>query len=268
MKSFVGALVVGSLVFFSCSKKNITTLDIPVLEKDSLATKAVFKMDSIKISDSMKAGSNLTLAYENSVLLFPSITNKTILDSIYAPTFLKTKDYSKTGFATAFEADKTKFYKESQPKDFQPSSHQTWDTQSNMSVFSNQDDLLTIRYTNGGFSGGAHGYYNELYKVFDLKNDKSILLSDIVKNPNDKIWNQLLMDSFTKNDKDNGQKDMLLEKIIPINTNFYLGNKSITFVYNQYEITAYAAGLVYITLDYKDIKEQLKPEFLQRVQFN
>ncbi len=267
MKSFVGSLVLGSLVLFSCSKKQTTEVNIPTFDKDTIAAEAAFKMDSIKISDSIKAGTNLTLAYDNSVLLFPTITNKTVLDSIYAPTLLKTNDYSKTGFATAFEEDKSNFYKESKPKDFQPASHQTWDTQSHMSVFSNQDDMLTIRYTNGGFSGGAHGYYNELYKIFDLKNNKSILLSDVVKNPKDKIWNQLLMDSFTKNDKD-GQKDMLLEKVIPLNTNFYFGNKSITFVYNQYEITAYAAGVVYITLDYKDVKDQLKPEFLQRVRFN
>lgn len=67
-----------------------------------------------------------------------------------------------------------------------------------MSVFSNQEDMLTIRYTNSGFSGGAHGYYNELYKVFDLKNNKSILLSDVVKNPNDKIWDKLLMQFYEK----------------------------------------------------------------------
>ncbi|WP_313216138.1 RsiV family protein [Soonwooa sp.] len=267
MKLFFGSLVAGSLVLFSCSKKQTTEVNIPTFDKDSIAAEAAFKMDSIRISDSIKAGINLTLTYDNSVLLFPTITDKTVLDSIYAPTLLKTNDYSKTGFAAAFEADKSNFYKESKPKDFQPASHQTWDTQSNMSVFSNQEDMLTIRYTNSGFSGGAHGYYNELYKVFDLKNNKSILLSDVVKNPDDKIWDKLLMDSFTKNDQD-GQKEMLLEKVIPLNANFYFGNKSITFVYNQYEITAYAAGVVYITLDYKDVKDQLKPEFLKRVRFN
>ncbi|WP_300671393.1 RsiV family protein [Soonwooa sp.] len=267
MKAFIGSLLLGSLLVLSCSKKTAEVINISDSANDSIAKQAVFQMDSIKVSDSVKVGSNLTLAYKKSVLLFPSINNQVVLDSIYKPTSLKISDYSKQGFATAIEADKAGFYKDNQSIELEPLSHQTWDDTSHMTVFSNQDNLLTIRYTSSGFTGGAHGYYNELYKVFDLKDNRSIGLSDIVKNPNDKIWNQILMDSFIKNDKD-GQKDMLLEKAIPLNSNFYFGNKSITFVYNQYEITAYAAGLVYITLDYKDIKDQLKPEFLKRVQAN
>ena len=56
---------------------------------------------------------------------------------------------------------------------------------------------------------------------------------------------------------------MLVDKI-ELNNNFYFDQNKITFVYNQYEITAYAAGVVYITLNFKDIKEQLKPEFISR----
>ena len=123
MKLFFGSLLAGSLVLFSCSKKQTTEVNIPTFDKDSIAAEAAFKMDSIRISDSIKAGTNLTLTYDNSVLLFPTITDKTVLDSIFAPTLLKTNDYSKTWFAAAFEADKSNFYKENKPEDFQPASH-------------------------------------------------------------------------------------------------------------------------------------------------
>ena len=57
---------------------------------------------------------------------------------------------------------------------------------------------------------------------------------------------------------------MLLEDKISPNNNFYFDKDKITFVYNQYEITAYAAGVVYITLNFKDIKDQLKPGFIKQ----
>ena len=36
-------------------------------------------------------------------------------------------------------------------------------------------------YENDGFSGGAHGYYNILFKNFDLKTNAVIQLSDILR---------------------------------------------------------------------------------------
>ena len=57
---------------------------------------------------------------------------------------------------------------------------------------------------------------------------------------------------------------MMIADKIQLNNNFYFDSQKITFVYNQYEITAYAAGVVYITLNFKDIKDQLKPGFIKQ----
>ena len=56
---------------------------------------------------------------------------------------------------------------------------------------------------------------------------------------------------------------LLVDKIAP-NNNFYFDDKKITFVYNQYEITAYAAGVIYITVNFSEIKNLIKPEFLKQ----
>ena len=82
--------------------------------------------------------------------------------------------------------------------------------------------------------------------------------NEIFKNPDDANWDKILKNNFV--DKD--QKDMMIADKIKLNNNFYFDKDKITFVYNQYEITAYAAGVVYITLNFKDIKAQLTPEFL------
>ena len=129
-----------------------------------------------------------------------------------------------------------------------------------MKLISNQDDVLTLQYAGNGYSGGAHGYYFESYKAFDLKNNKVISQNDIFKNPTDVNWNKILQNHFDEPE----QKEMLLVDKIELNNNFFFDQNKITFVYNQYEITAYAAGVVYITLNFKDIKDQLKPEFIQQ----
>jgi hypothetical protein len=144
--------------------------------------------------------------------------------------------------------------------EFQSGYEQTWDENSYMKVFSNQNDVLTISYENDGFSGGAHGYYNILFKNFDLKTNAVIQLSDVFMDVNKIDWNKILMRNFKNPD----QKEMLLVDKIPVNNNFYFDSQNITFVYNQYEITAYAAGVVEISIPFPELKPYLKPEFISR----
>lgn len=73
-------------------------------------------------------------------------------------------------------------------------------------------------------------------------------------------WNKILMKNFKNPD----QKEMLLVDKIPVNNNFYFDSQNITFVYNQYEITAYAAGVVEISIPFSELKPYLKPEFISR----
>ncbi len=261
MKNTFTALAIMLLIISSCQNKNITTIIDG--KQDSLTQNNPLKIDSVKVLDSIKPNQMVTLLYDQSVLVFEGLNNQVLLDSIYKPTNLKIKDFTKKGLTEALVAEKMAYFKENGGQDYLPSSEQTWDQTFNMRLHSQENQLLTLVYKGSGYSGGAHGYYQELYKVFDLKINKSILLTDVVKNPKDKSWNQILMTSFLKDE--DGVKDMLLEKIIPLNDNFYFDKNTITFVYNQYEITAYAAGVVYIKLDFKDVKDHLKPEFLQRI---
>ena len=72
------------------------------------------------------------------------------------------------------------------------------------------------------------------------------------------------MDNFLKNDTEKKQAEMLLVKEIPLNNNFYFDTEFLYFLYNQYEITAYAAGPVLIKIPLSDIKPLLTKAFIQR----
>lgn len=256
MKNLLVVLSLGILLG-SCSKKD----DKPVSQTpktDSIVTPKEFVVDSIQVQDSLQVAKTLTLSFEKQLLIFPTITNKTILDSIYKPANINSADYSKKALIQVLEEFKKESLKKDDSQDYMPDFKQTWDEVFEMKMVSKTDDLLTLKYSRSGYSGGAHGYYFENYKTFDLKNNKVISQNDIFKNPDDANWDKILKNNFV--DKD--QKDMMIEDKIKLNNNFYFDKEKITFVYNQYEITAYAAGVVYITLNFKDIKAQLKPEFL------
>ncbi len=255
MKNLIAVFSLGVLLL-SCSKNG--NKEISVTEKPD---KNEFVIDSLQVEDSVSVNKNLTAAFKQQVLFFPSIEDKALLDSIYSPALLDSKSYDKESLKSALNQSMQNYFSETKEnsEDFTPDFKQTWEEISAMKLVSHQNDILILQYSGSGYSGGAHGYYNEIYKVFDLKNKKAISQNEIFQNPNDKFWNDILMKNFT--DKD--QKEMLLVDKIELNDNFYFDNQGITFVYNQYEITAYAAGVVNITIPFSSIKEKLKPEFLK-----
>lgn len=259
MKKLFAILSIGTLLS-SCSKTENKEINTNNSRNDSLKTEKAFVIDSVRVQDSLKVAKTLTLSFEKQVLVFPDISNKMILDSIYKPANIVAEDYSKKSLTDILEKFKKEYLKKDDSQDYMPDFKQTWDESSAMKVVSHRDDILTLRYFGSGYSGGAHGYYFESYKTFDLKNNKVISQNDILKNPADASWDKILKDHFDEPE----QKEMLLEDKISPNNNFYFDKDKITFVYNQYEITAYAAGVVYITLNFKDIKDQLKPGFIKQ----
>lgn len=260
MKNLFVILSLGILVA-SCSKKDnkVTT---EVSKSDSLVTKNEFVIDSVRVQDSLVINKNLTAKFDRQLLVFPSIQNKVILDSIYKEFKFDGTSYDANSLKAALMKQMQKSFADNKKssEEWSPEFKQTWDESSAMKVVSHKDDILTLRYFGSGYSGGAHGYYFENYKTFDLKNNKVISQNDILKNPADASWDKILKAHFDEPE----QKEMLLEDKISPNNNFYFNKYKITFVYNQYEITAYAAGVVYITLNFKDIKDQLKPGFIKQ----
>ena len=141
-----------------------------------------------------------------------------------------------------------------------PPYDQTWEENFYMRFISHKNNVLTLTFESDGYSGGAHGYYTILYKNFDLKRNQTVQLSDVFTDVQKINWDAILSKHFNVEE----QKEMLLVDKIPVNDNFYYNDKEITFVYNQYEITAYAAGVVEITVPFAELKSYLKPDFIKR----
>ncbi|NMR34062.1 DUF3298 and DUF4163 domain-containing protein [Chryseobacterium aquaticum] len=236
-----------------------------------------FVVDSVKISDSVKINNLLSLKYESKMLVFPSIKDKTLLDSIYFDKKGIT-DFSKQGLQTFLDKDKNEYFVSVKEKDndwIADIQHpQNWDTGYFMKLKSNTNDFLQIEYMFSSYEGGAHGNYGFSERVFDLKNNKKLTLKDITTMPKARL-EALLMKNIntipsgtTDSQGDVKNSDMLLLKTIPANENFYFDEKNLYFHYSPYEIAAFAAGDIVIPVSWEELKGTLTPQFKERMKIN
>ncbi|WP_312076235.1 RsiV family protein [Chryseobacterium sp.] len=262
--------VLASLFFVSCKKEKKTTEE----SVTSAQSPEKFVIDSVSVEDSTKISDKLALEYSSDVLVYPSVKDKALLDSIYF-IYKGITDFSKKGLQDFLQKDKTDYFTETknQSKEWIADLNypQTWNTSFKMSQISQNENFLQIEYLSSAYEGGAHDNYWFSNRVFDLKNNKKLVLSDITTMPSAKL-SQILrknMDNIHSGTTDSKgevkNSDMLLVDVIPPNENFYFDEKNLYFHYSPYEIAAFAAGDITIPVSWIDLKETLKPDFAQKM---
>ncbi|REC41386.1 RsiV family protein [Chryseobacterium sp. 5_R23647] len=274
MKNTVVSILFSAAFLLSACKK---TESEKVDTKTENKSPEKFTLDSLKVNDSMKVNEKLSVNYASKVLVFPTLKDKALLDSIY---YDKTgiTDYSKQGLQNFLDKDKTEFYtsvKEDSKEwisDIQ--NPQTWEAGAFMKLISHNNDFLQIEYLHTSYQGGAHDNYSFDARVFDLKNNKKLNLKDITTMPKARL-EELLMKNIDKlpsgtTDSDGPVKnsDMLLVDVIPANKDFYFDDKNLYFHYSPYEIAAFAAGDIVIPVSWKELDGTINPEFKKRMKIN
>ncbi|MCB4235345.1 hypothetical protein LDL59_10375 [Kaistella anthropi] len=86
------------LLFFSCTKTEKQTSENSVKSDSTVVSTPVFAIDSVKVTDSLKIDKNLSTIFQSKALVFPNISNKSVLDSVYSPMNIKLESYSKIKF--------------------------------------------------------------------------------------------------------------------------------------------------------------------------
>jgi len=274
MKNKVAIMLLsGAFLLAACKKKESEKVNVKTENKSP----EKFTVDSLKVNDSMRINDKLSVNYASKVLIFPTLKDKALLDSIYYDKKGIT-DYSKQGLQSFLDKDKTEFYasvKEDSKEwisDIQ--NPQTWEAGSFMKLISQNDDFLQIEYLHTSYQGGAHNNYSFGAKVFDLKRNKKLDLKDITTMPKARL-EELLMKNLDKlpsgtTDSDGPVKnsDMLLVDVIPANQAFYFDNENLYFHYSPYEIAAFAAGDIVIPVSWKELDGTINPEFKKRMKIN
>ena len=143
----------------------------------------------------------------------------------------------------------------------------------NGSVLLNGPGLLTVNMTAHLDCGGAHSLDPIKMFVFDSNTGSKLKLADIFVPKFDSRLNRLIDKAFRKQnglsatdplDKPKGDFFGLSEKKLTYTHNFAVGVEGITFVYNEYEVAAYAYGPIDILIPWAELRPILKEAFKAR----
>ncbi len=126
--------------------------------------------------------------------------------------------------------------------------------------------ILTLSVTMYQFMGGAHPNSYTNFLNFDVATGKLLTSNDLVSDAKGLLQ---LLDSKIKNDpagayasskaKSYGEAGYFIEnEQLPLPQNIELGKDTVIFMYNTYEIAAYAVGATVIELPTKDVQKFLK----------
>ncbi|HGM3506648.1 TPA: DUF3298 and DUF4163 domain-containing protein [Clostridioides difficile] len=129
----------------------------------------------------------------------------------------------------------------------------------------NTDSALSIKVRYYTYSGGAHGFYQDIAYNVDMRTGKFLELMDLFK---DNTKYKEVIDEEIKRQiaelekKDEENIGIYNFKGIKENQNFYLQDENLVIYFDLYDITPYAAGIPEFSIDKKLISSMLKPEYV------
>ncbi len=142
-----------------------------------------------------------------------------------------------------------------------------YETSVDVNVRYNDHGYVISEQMNFDYSGGAHGNWGSTLVCMDVLHKKQLELADIVR-ADTLTWQPVIERAFRKqyglgaNDSLNA---ILFENHLLPNPNFYFTPKGIGFVYNPYEVAAYAMGQVFVFITYQEVRPYLNPDFVKRM---
>lgn len=122
--------------------------------------------------------------------------------------------------------------------------------------------LATVDY----YEGGAHGINQLITMNFESKTGRQLTLQDIFASGYEQPLKDILLKALKAKTGCSTMnalraKGYLYSMDIFPSENFILGEETITFVYNPYEIAPYAVGSTELIIPYSDIDKLLKNSF-------
>ena len=119
--------------------------------------------------------------------------------------------------------------------------------------------LQTYTGTYNDYTGGAHGEFGIGCDVFDLTTGEILTEADLFIDDFYSPLCDMLEDSVAANVSEEDQ-EMLFGMPEP-NGNFSVSEEGITWVYNPYEIAAYASGVIELPVSWATLKPFLQPRW-------
>ncbi|SDJ80776.1 Protein of unknown function [Pedobacter sp. ok626] len=258
------ALLFLSLSFIACQNEKKTINSSDPIETDQ--TSLSFTYDSVKVSSNVLVkGNENTTDTSKAVISYPVFTDQKINEFIEQKVmnladegehFATYKD-----FTNAFIKNFDTFSKEN--KDY----GQTWFMDAKVKVEEQNPQYLSFLLTYVNYEGGAHPNSSFTYLNYDPKSHTEIVLDSLINPGSMPELTTIAEKIFRKNEKLSptaSLKDNYFfeNDKFSLNKNFSINKKGLKFLYNPYEIKAYAYGITELVIPFADLKDIAKPNSL------
>ncbi len=137
---------------------------------------------------------------------------------------------------------------------------------SSVSVLFNEKDLLSLGFEVYNYSGGAHGSFGTGLASYDLTEKKALKLTDVFLPKFEKTLDAALTGAAKQKlglKKNQKLSTYYFDDAIKHTSNFCITPKGALFLYNPYEIAAYAYGQVELFIPFSSVKNIVNPRFLK-----
>ncbi|SDC71924.1 DUF3298 and DUF4163 domain-containing protein [Niabella drilacis] len=148
-----------------------------------------------------------------------------------------------------------------------PVSMMHYDQQISSNLVYNNHGYAVLSVGNYAYTGGAHGMYGQTMLCLDMKQQRELTFRDVLTIDSATLQ-PILEHHFRARYKIADNKpltEILFDERLALTDNFYFTPGGIGFIYQPYEVAAYAFGLIDVWVPYADLKPWLQPAFAQRM---
>lgn len=256
--------ILATSVFLSCKQKTIKT------EEKDFVKKYYLSNDTSKGALSVDIEVEVPVAFVNKDVLKSIRT--TIISNLFGNEYIS---HSNDSLVQLFTKDLVADYKENNGpllNKMDSDNIYSFNNEHVVSGFSLLSDKKIYVYgiERYVYMGGAHGLETRNYYNFDLKTGKTITEKDLFKPNYEPALSELIKKRIIEQSKEIKESkdtepilsledtDFWADSIKP-NTNFYITDESINYVFNPYEIAPYYIGQTEVSIPFNRLKNILKP---------
>ncbi len=151
-----------------------------------------------------------------------------------------------------------------------PKYHLEWNFNREVNVIFQSKSIVSLRFNEHSFTGGAHPISYTYYKTFSRDSGKKLSLNDLFK-PDFRNALTMKAERIFRKDKAMSPDSSFAaagywfkNNFFSLNNNYALTGKGLQFFYNDYEIAPYYMGSTKMIVPYDELKSVLKPEYFPK----
>jgi len=259
-------LFIIAIGFIACQSENKTSNTTDTTSVVNTGDSLTFKYDSVKVYSKTPVSVDKNVTDTSKAVISYPLFNDEKVNQFVETKIKLTADSGKNyktynEYATDFIKGYDNFRKSE--KDYP----QTWFLDINAKVVKQKPGYLSLLNTYVNYSGGAHPNSVFIYLNYNPATHQEILLDSLIQPGSLPKLTAVAEKIFRKNEKLSPTASLkdgyFFDKdTFKLNDNFTITDQGLMFLYNPYEIKAYAYGKTELVIPFSELKEIAKPNSL------